>query len=85
MLVRDISQVRAFMHVDISVPKQESSGQLSIYLSRDKAHRQTERGLDDGFGLQSIVLMPLQERHHIVGWNEAGLLICFFCFASLTV
>lgn len=85
MPVRDISQVRAFTQVGIFAPKQESLGQLLVYLNRDKAHRQTERGLDDGFGLQSIVVVLLQERHHIVGWNEANLLICFFCFASLTV
>src|SRR3954447_21028389 len=55
-------------------PEQHGARLLSLGLHRDKAHRRSTCRLSDRFRIGSIVLLALDERFDVGGWDQTNLM-----------
>src|SRR3954451_18454319 len=61
---------------DQKIPRSEQHGArlLSLALNRDKAHRRSTRRLSDRFRVSRIILLALDERFDVGGWDQSNLM-----------
>src|SRR3954471_18969732 len=74
MTAERVYQLRALPDQKISRPEQHGARLLSLGLHRDKAHRRSTRSLSDRCRIGSIVLLALDERFDVDGWDQSNLM-----------
>src|SRR4051794_22843942 len=74
MTAERVYQLRALPDQKIPRPGQHGARLLSLGLNRDKAHRRSTRSLRDRFRVGRIVLLTLDERFDVGGWDQSNLM-----------
>src|SRR3954471_12999056 len=74
MTAQRVYQLRALPDQKIPRPEQHGTRLLSLALNRDKAHRRSTGRLSDRFRVSRIVLLALDERFDVGGWDQANLM-----------
>src|SRR3954452_3661525 len=74
MTAQRVNQLRALPDQKLPRPEQHGARLLSLGLHRDKAHRWSTRSLSDRFRIGSIVLLALDERFDVDGWDQSNLM-----------
>src|SRR4051812_32032001 len=74
MTAERVNQLRALPDQNIPRPEQHGARLLSLGLHRDKAHRWSTRSLSDRCRIGSIVLLALDERFDVDGWDQSNLM-----------
>src|SRR3954452_14666787 len=74
MTAERVYQLRALPDQKIPRPKQHGARLLSLGLNRDKAHRRSTGSLSDRFRVGGIVLLALDERFDVDGWDQSNLM-----------
>src|SRR3954447_6222378 len=74
MTAEGIYQLRALPDQKIPRPEQHGARLLFLGLNRDKAHRRSTCRLSDRFGVGRIVLLTLDERFDVSGWDQSNLM-----------
>src|SRR3954452_12226086 len=74
MTAERVYQLRALPDQKISRPEQHGARLLSLGLNRDKAHRRSTGSLSDRFRVGGIVLLALDERFDVDGWDQSNLM-----------
>src|SRR3954467_15487993 len=74
MTAERVYQLRALPDQKIPRPKQHGARLLSLGLNRDKAHRRSTCSLSDRFRIGGIVLLALDERFDVDGWDQSNLM-----------
>src|SRR4051794_16874717 len=74
MTTERVNQLRALPDQKIPRPEQHGARLLSLGLNRDKAHRWSTGSLSDRFRIGRIVLLTLNERFDIDGWDQSNLM-----------
>src|SRR3954447_3994068 len=69
-----VNQLRALPDQKIPRPEQHGARLLSLALNRDKAHRRSTGSLSDRCRIGSIVLLALDERFDVDGWDQSNLM-----------
>src|SRR3954451_5303746 len=74
MTAERVDQLRALPDQKIPRPEQHGARLLSLGLNRDKAHRRSTGSLSDRFRVGGIVLLALDERFDVDGWDQSNLM-----------
>src|SRR3954469_11420792 len=74
MTAERVYQLRALPDQKIPRPEQHGARLLSLGLNRDKAHRRSTCSLSDRFRVSRIVLLTLDERFDVGGWDQSNLM-----------
>src|SRR4051794_34288996 len=74
MTAERVYQLRALPDQKIPRPEQHGARLLSLGLNRDKAHRRSTYRLSDRFRINRIVLLTLDERFDVGGWDQSNLM-----------
>src|SRR4051812_28423036 len=74
MTAERVYQLRALPDQKIPRPEQHGVRLLSLGLNRDKAHRRSTGSLSDRFRVGGIVLLALDERFDVDGWDQSNLM-----------
>src|SRR3954467_10710388 len=74
MTAERVYQLRALPDQKIPRPEQHGARLLSLGLNRDKAHRRSTGSLSDRFRVGGIVLLALDERFDVDGWDQSNLM-----------
>src|SRR5690349_18805026 len=74
MTAERVNQLRALPDQKIPRPEQHGVRLLSLGLNRDKTHRRSTCSLRDRFRVGRIVLLALDERFDIGGWDQSNLM-----------
>src|SRR3954453_8041191 len=74
MTAERVYQLRALPDQKIPRPEQHGVRLLSLALNRDKAHRRSTCRLSDHFCVSRIVLLALDERFDVGGWDQSNLM-----------
>src|SRR5918998_721898 len=74
MTAERVNQLRALPDQKIPRPEQHGARLLSLGLNRDKAHRRPTCSLSDRFRVSGIVLLALDERFDVGGWDQSNLM-----------
>src|SRR3954449_7331532 len=74
MTAERINQLRALPDQKIPRPEQHGARLLSLGLNRDKAHRRSTCSLSNRFRVSRIVLLALDERFDVDGWDQSNLM-----------
>src|SRR3954464_127162 len=74
MTAERIDQLRALPDQKIPRPEQHGVRLLSLALNRDKAHRRSTGRLSDRFRVSRIILLALDERFDVDGWDQSNLM-----------
>src|SRR3954452_17902644 len=69
-----VNQLRALPDQKIPRPEQHGARLLPLGLNRDKAHRRPTCSLSDRFRISCIVLLTLDERFDVGGWDQSNLM-----------
>src|SRR3954451_8875502 len=74
MTAQCVDQLRALPDQKIPRPEQHGARLLSLGLNRNKAHRRSTGSLSDRFRVSRIVLLTLDERFDVDGWDQSNLM-----------
>src|SRR4051812_17990687 len=74
MTAERVYQLRALPDQKIPRPEQHGARLLSLGLNRDKAHRRSTGRLSDRFRIGRIVLLALDKRFDVGGWDQSNLM-----------
>src|SRR4051812_7249606 len=74
MTAERVYQLRALPDQKIPRPEQHGARLLSLALNRDKAHRWSTGSLSDRFRVGCIILLALDERFDVGGWDQSNLM-----------
>src|SRR4051794_9059699 len=74
MTAERVYQLRALPDQKIPRPEQHGARLLSLGLNRDKAHRRSTCSLSNRFRVSRIVLLTLDERFDVGGWDQSNLM-----------
>src|SRR3954453_21190147 len=74
MTAERINQLRALPDQKIPRPEQHRARLLSLALNRDKAHCRSTGSLSDRFRVGRIILLALDERFDVGGWDQSNLM-----------
>src|SRR3954452_20078798 len=74
MTAEGIYQLGALPDQKIPRPEQHGARLLPLALNRDKAHRRSTGSLSDRFRISCIVLLTLDERFDVGGWDQSNLM-----------
>src|SRR5215203_3266246 len=74
MTAERVNQLRALPDQKIPRPEQHGARLLPLGLNRDKAHRRPTCRLSDRFRVGRIVLLALDERFDVGGWDQSNLM-----------
>src|SRR5689334_7690686 len=73
MAAERVDQLRALPDQKVPRPEQHGARLLFLGLNRDKAHRRPTCRLSDRFRIGRIVLLALDERFDVGGWDQSNL------------
>src|SRR3954452_3863729 len=74
MTAERVDQLRALPDQKIPRPEQHGARLLSLGLNRDKAHHRSTCSLSNRFRVSRIVLLALDERFDVGGWDQSNLM-----------
>src|SRR4051794_27052410 len=74
MTAERVYQLCALPDQKIPRPEQHGARLLSLGLNRNKAHRRSTGSLSDRFRVSRIVLLTLDERFDVDGWDQSNLM-----------
>src|SRR4051794_33461207 len=74
MTAERVYQLCALPDQKIPRPEQHGARLLFLGLNRDKAHRRSTGSLSDRFCIGRIVLLTLDERFDVGGWDQSNLM-----------
>src|SRR4051795_91005 len=74
MTTERVNQLRALPDQKIPRPEQHGARLLFLALDRDKAHCRSTGSLSDRFRVGRIILLALDERFDVGGWDQANLM-----------
>src|SRR3954469_1724039 len=74
MTAECVDQLRALPDQKIPRPEQHGARLLSLGLNRDKAHHRSTCSLSNRFRVSRIVLLTLDERFDVGGWDQSNLM-----------
>src|SRR5215213_10046154 len=74
MTTERVDQLRALPDQKIPRPEQHGARLLFLALNRDKAHRRSTCSLSNRFRIGRIVLLALDERFDVGGWDQSNLM-----------